>query len=212
MTTTAFCDSAGGIRALVRAHELTAATGGQLRLAVGESPVAGVLQLTGLDQVLPVYRDARQSLGSPFRHRPDSRPAPSTSAHSGRAGSEAGRSKGPVHRLPDAGRAPGEVPARPPAVLSHDPRITGQIDPARKEKSYSAVPRMGYAEHLLAKKARLSRLTWLAAGEPRRGVPVSDRDSPRITSRPIGHAAGTGAAASQGAAYRWVPLPAAPVP
>jgi anti-sigma B factor antagonist len=65
MTGTAYCDSAG-IRALTSARQLTAERGGQLRLAVGDSPVARILQLTGLDQVLPLYRDVEQSLAIPL--------------------------------------------------------------------------------------------------------------------------------------------------
>jgi anti-sigma B factor antagonist len=74
MTATDFCDSAG-IRVLARAHQLAAAGGGELRLAVGGSPVRRILQLTGLDQVLPVYRDVQQSLATP-RADPASNPLP----------------------------------------------------------------------------------------------------------------------------------------
>jgi anti-sigma B factor antagonist len=65
MTATVFCDSAG-IAALAKARQLAAAGGGQLRLAVGDSPVGRILQLTGLDQVVPIYRDVGQSLATPF--------------------------------------------------------------------------------------------------------------------------------------------------
>ncbi len=64
MTATNFCDSSG-IHALARAHQLAAANGGELRLAVGASPARRVLQLTGLDQVLPVFADVQQSLATP---------------------------------------------------------------------------------------------------------------------------------------------------
>jgi anti-sigma B factor antagonist len=63
MTATTFCDSAG-VRALARAWELAARSGGELRLAIGSSPVQRILQLTGLDQVVPVYRDVQQPGGS----------------------------------------------------------------------------------------------------------------------------------------------------
>ncbi len=76
MTATAFCDSSG-VNALARAHELAAAGGCELRLALGDSPAARIIQLTGLDQIVPVYRDAEQSLATPG-NGPDSRPAPST--------------------------------------------------------------------------------------------------------------------------------------
>jgi anti-anti-sigma factor len=63
-TATAFCDSAG-IQAIAHAQERTAARGGELRLVVGTSPVRRILQLTGLDQVIPLYADVRQSLTTP---------------------------------------------------------------------------------------------------------------------------------------------------
>jgi len=64
MTMTVFCDSSG-IHALARAHRMTTSHGGELRLAVGASPAIRVLQLTGLDQVVPVYADVSQSLATP---------------------------------------------------------------------------------------------------------------------------------------------------
>lgn len=76
MTATVFCDSSG-VHALVRAHELADAGGSELRLALGGSPTARIIQLTSLDQVVPVYHDVQQSLATP-RNGPDSRPAPST--------------------------------------------------------------------------------------------------------------------------------------
>ena len=39
-----------------------AANGGELRLAVGGSPCTRILELTGLDQVLPIYRTVQESL------------------------------------------------------------------------------------------------------------------------------------------------------
>ena len=74
MTATEFCDSAG-VRALVRAHERAAAVGSELRLALGDSPAVRIIQLIGLDQIVPLYRDVEQSLATP-RNRPDTRPAP----------------------------------------------------------------------------------------------------------------------------------------
>ena len=61
MTATEFCDSAG-VRALVRAHERAAAVGSELRLALGDSPVVRIIQLIGLGQIVPLYRDVEQSL------------------------------------------------------------------------------------------------------------------------------------------------------
>jgi anti-sigma B factor antagonist len=74
MTATEFCDSAG-VRALVRAHEQAAADGAELRLALGDSPAARIIQLIGLDQIVPLYHDVQQSLATP-RNEPGSRPAP----------------------------------------------------------------------------------------------------------------------------------------
>jgi anti-sigma B factor antagonist len=42
MTATAFCDSSG-VSALARAHELAAASGSQLRLALGGLPTARIV-------------------------------------------------------------------------------------------------------------------------------------------------------------------------
>ena len=64
MTGTTFCDSAG-VRALVRAAQLSAASGGELRLAIGSSPARRLFQLNGLDQLAAVYRDVRHSLAAP---------------------------------------------------------------------------------------------------------------------------------------------------
>jgi phosphoserine phosphatase RsbU/P len=73
MTATVFCDSAG-VSALARAYELAAASGSELRLALGGSPSARVIQLIGLDQIVPLYRDIQQSLATPG-NRPDSKPS-----------------------------------------------------------------------------------------------------------------------------------------
>jgi phosphoserine phosphatase RsbU/P len=64
LTATTFCDSAG-IEALAGASQLAATAGAELRLALGDSPVARILQLTGLDAVMPIYRDAGHSLATP---------------------------------------------------------------------------------------------------------------------------------------------------
>jgi len=61
MTATTFCDSAG-INVLARAHQLATANGGELRIALGHSPVARIIQLIGLDQIVPVYPDVQHSL------------------------------------------------------------------------------------------------------------------------------------------------------
>jgi sigma-B regulation protein RsbU (phosphoserine phosphatase) len=74
LTGTVFCDSTG-IRVLARARERAAGTGTEVRLAVGDSPVRRMLQLTGLDQLMPCYRDARDSLATP-RDEPGPAAAP----------------------------------------------------------------------------------------------------------------------------------------
>ena len=64
LTATVFCDSAG-VEVLARARDLAAARGAEFRLALGGSPVARILQLTGLDEVMPLYRDVPDSLATP---------------------------------------------------------------------------------------------------------------------------------------------------
>ena len=61
---TRFCDSAG-VRAIVQASRQARSHGTELRLAVGQSPVTRVLTLTGLDQILPLYRDVQHSRDTP---------------------------------------------------------------------------------------------------------------------------------------------------
>jgi len=53
-TTTAFCDSSG-IAALIRAHHQAAAAGTQLRVVITSSSVHRILEISGADQLLPVY-------------------------------------------------------------------------------------------------------------------------------------------------------------
>ena len=74
MTGTLFCDSAG-VRVIGRA--LAAAGDSEMRLVLGRSPVARILQITGLDQLMPVYPDVLESLVTP-RGGPDSKPASPT--------------------------------------------------------------------------------------------------------------------------------------
>jgi anti-anti-sigma factor len=72
MTATTFCDSAG-VHTIAQAYELAAATGTELRLALGNSPTARIFELTGFDQLLPIYPDIQQSL-----HTPQARPGQQT--------------------------------------------------------------------------------------------------------------------------------------
>ena len=74
LTATVFCDSAG-VEVLARAREVAAARGVDFRLALGGSPVARILQLTGLDEVMPLYRDVPHSLAAPAV-RPGRAPGP----------------------------------------------------------------------------------------------------------------------------------------
>ncbi len=64
LTQTVFCDSSG-VSQLVLAYHCAAAHGAQLRLVVPHPNVLGVLKLTGLDGLLPVYPslDAALSAG-----------------------------------------------------------------------------------------------------------------------------------------------------
>ena len=64
LTATVFCDSAG-VHALAHAHGLAATCGGELRLALGDSPVARLVQLIGINKIVPVYSDVEQSLKTP---------------------------------------------------------------------------------------------------------------------------------------------------
>jgi sigma-B regulation protein RsbU (phosphoserine phosphatase) len=63
ITTTAFCDS-GGLNTLTRARRLVVASGGEFRVALGDSPVRRIFQLTGMDQVMPVFYDIAESLAA----------------------------------------------------------------------------------------------------------------------------------------------------
>ncbi len=63
LTATGFCDSAG-VEVLARSGQLAATRDAEFRLAIGDSPVARILQLTGLDTVLPLYRDVEHSLAA----------------------------------------------------------------------------------------------------------------------------------------------------
>ena len=72
MTATTFCDSAG-VHTIARAHQLAAGSGTELRLALGNAPAARIFELTGFDQLIPVYQDIQQSL-----HTPPARPGKQT--------------------------------------------------------------------------------------------------------------------------------------
>ena len=54
LTRTQFCDSAG-MHALVDAHKRARAEGGQVLLAVSGAAVPRILEITGIDRVIPRY-------------------------------------------------------------------------------------------------------------------------------------------------------------
>lgn len=54
LTTTAFCDSSG-VRIIVLAHDWAKADDVELRLAVPPGPARVVMELIGLDRLLPLY-------------------------------------------------------------------------------------------------------------------------------------------------------------
>lgn len=61
LTDTDFCDSAG-LNSLIRAHRAISLSKGQLRIALGSSPVGRIIELSGLDSVIPVFADVDRAL------------------------------------------------------------------------------------------------------------------------------------------------------
>ena len=61
MTGTRFCDSAG-LRVLVDAHKRALAAGGALLLAVPAAAVLRVLEITGIDQVIPSFASLDEAM------------------------------------------------------------------------------------------------------------------------------------------------------
>jgi len=134
LTGTRFCDSAG-VQAVARAAEHSAASGTELRIALGDSPVARVFQLTGLDQVMRVYRDVQQSLDSPRRGpEPAARPAPVGQQQAERAGAV----------LPEiqAALLPAALPALPQARIAAR-YLAATEDAAAGGDWFDAVPLAG---------------------------------------------------------------------
>jgi anti-anti-sigma factor len=138
LTGTRFCDSAG-VLALARAHEHAAASGMEFRLAVGDSPVARLLQLTGLDQALPVYRDVQQSL----------RTVPAATAEGGEpAAQQPEAARRPVADARDVlaevqqALLPAALPVLPQARIAARYLIAGQ-DEAAGGDWFDAVPLAG---------------------------------------------------------------------
>ena len=64
MAETTFCDSAG-VNALVRAHKRATANGAEIRLVVTSPGVQRVLDITGVDRLIPVYPSLTASLAEP---------------------------------------------------------------------------------------------------------------------------------------------------
>jgi anti-sigma B factor antagonist len=56
LSATRFCDSAG-LHALIRAHRVAMAEGGELRLVIGSPGVLRIFAITGVDRVLPRFAD-----------------------------------------------------------------------------------------------------------------------------------------------------------
>ena len=68
MSHTVFCDSSG-VQALVRAHNLSAAEGGELRLAGVTRQVSRTLALTGTDRLFAMFATVEQARASSGRSR-----------------------------------------------------------------------------------------------------------------------------------------------
>lgn len=64
MAETTFCDSAG-VNALVRAHKRATANGAEIRLVVTSPGVQRVLDITGVDRLIPVHPSMTASLAEP---------------------------------------------------------------------------------------------------------------------------------------------------
>jgi anti-anti-sigma factor len=93
MTATTFCDSMG-VRVLVLAHRHAAARGTELRLLMPCPRVLRVMEVLGVDAVLPIYHSREQVLAGPAQPRQKAGTWPD------RPGRAAGRrwSAGPVIR------------------------------------------------------------------------------------------------------------------
>jgi anti-anti-sigma factor len=61
MSRTRFCDSAG-LNALVGAARQARASGGEIRLVVTGQAVARIVELTGVDRVIPIYASLEDAL------------------------------------------------------------------------------------------------------------------------------------------------------
>jgi anti-anti-sigma factor len=64
LTGTTFCDSIG-IRVLVLAHQQAAANGTELRLLLSCPSVLRIMEVLGVDAVLPIYHSMPEALAGP---------------------------------------------------------------------------------------------------------------------------------------------------
>jgi anti-anti-sigma factor len=65
LTVTRFCDCCG-LHALLRAHQLAQADGGELRLLTpADGPVPRVMALTCLDRLMPCFTSLKEALAQP---------------------------------------------------------------------------------------------------------------------------------------------------
>jgi anti-sigma B factor antagonist len=71
MTATTFCDSLG-IQVLVLAHRQAAAGGTELRLLQPCPRVLRLMEVLGVDAVLPVYHRLDEALAGPAQRKPNS--------------------------------------------------------------------------------------------------------------------------------------------
>jgi len=112
LTGTRFCDSAG-VHALARAAEQSAARGSEFRVAVADSAVTQVLQLSGLDQVVPVYPSVQRSLDAPRSGRSQLPAAPRPAG----AGPPAEAARGALPQIQEA-LLPAALPVLPQARIA----------------------------------------------------------------------------------------------
>jgi anti-anti-sigma factor len=61
MAATTFCDSSG-VTAIAAAHKKASAHGGEVRVASQSAQVLRIFELTGLDQIVPVYANQDEAL------------------------------------------------------------------------------------------------------------------------------------------------------
>jgi anti-sigma B factor antagonist len=70
MTRPRFCDSSG-LHTLLTAHKRAQAEGGELLLVIPAAAVLRVLELTGMDRMIPTFTSLHQALAQTSADRPD---------------------------------------------------------------------------------------------------------------------------------------------